>query len=305
MATTPPAPVNHKGEPLDPQADFFAPAPPEIGPVQTAHSTLKLGKNPWPFAVRLLLANAVGIGTVIGAHLLITPGPGVQPPIDPLDVVGVVVGGVLFVLILYATRFRPVCSYVGDNGLATIALRGSRAAEPVTTVFLFQDAQDLFTSSTSHYHNGIYTGTHYSFIWKNAAGKNVSKHASSYYSAKGDPKADHAFWIARSGERAWCRWLLDRKNAELDAQGYIEFATGRNRSVRVGRGFLEFRTGESANRIETHEIKGISLNNGHFHIQHKDARWYSLKGKFSFAYGAMANAQFFLMTVESLLGFKF
>lgn len=44
---------------------------------------------------------------------------------------------------------------------------------------------------------------------------------------------------------------------------------------------------------------------GQFHIHHKDARWFSSKGKFNFSYATMANARLFLLAMEKLTGYRF
>jgi len=63
------------------------------------------------------------------------------------------------------------------------------------------------------------------------------------------------------------------------------------RVVRVGPGFLEFHFGDGPVRVTGEEMGKVSLDQGHFSILHKDAKWYRSAGKYRFQYGAMANGK--------------
>jgi hypothetical protein len=72
----------------------------------------------------------------------------------------------------------------------------------------------------------------------------------------------------------------------------------------VGPGFLEFHFGGEPMRLTSADIASVSLASGTFQFKHKDAKWYSLSGKYSFAYGTLANARIFLLTLERLMGYR-
>jgi hypothetical protein len=75
--------------------------------------------------------------------------------------------------------------------------------------------------------------------------------------------------------------------------------------VRVGPGFLELFFGGQTTRLTQADIKSVSINNGWFYLTTHDAKWFSSKGKFSFAYGEISNAQMFLICLEKLMGYSF
>lgn len=295
--------LRHAGVPVEREFDFFASPAQEIGEVVTAESTLRQGKRAMPLLLRLFLSMAVGMLTLVllvgGAFALrmgLTVGGALVCLLVPF---------VLSLIVLAATGFKHHCSYVGTHGMARYTIKGSREAEPREELFLFDDASNLTTSQTRHYTNGIYTGTHYNFNWTDADGRSLFKLSGQYKSKTGNPAAKSPFHFARAGEGMWNNFLIDRLQAELEQHGYVEFKINKNDCVRVGPGFLEFNLGNKNQRLTPEDIKNINIAQGTFQIDTHDARWFSSKGKFRFNYGAMANAQLFLYSLERLLGYQF
>ena len=136
-------------------------------------------------------------------------------------------------------------------------------------------------------------------------GKKVFVLTGKYNSRKSTPAAASPYWFAVASELAWSRYLLPKLQEDFESNGYVEFAVSSGESVRVLAGALEFVRKGEATRIEAHEIKTLSLSGGSFSIAHKDAKWFSSKGKYHFNYANMANARLFLMSVEMLLGYQF
>src|SRR5438477_6028987 len=62
--------TEHAGTPIPIDADFFYPPPPAIGQLVSAQTTLRTGKGPRPFAVRLLLAALIAAALGAGIYLL-------------------------------------------------------------------------------------------------------------------------------------------------------------------------------------------------------------------------------------------
>src|ERR1700727_2601650 len=60
MWNPPPNVTEHQGAPLAPDSDFFADPPSDIGPIQTAHTSLRQSVRPKSAAVRLAFALACG-----------------------------------------------------------------------------------------------------------------------------------------------------------------------------------------------------------------------------------------------------
>jgi hypothetical protein len=302
---TPPEDVtSHNGEPLDRTRDFFSAPPAEIGKVFTGHSSLPLGKQPFSLGTRLMIILFIPAVCVVLGYFIAqsdTHGSGMGPLIG-MSAVGLIALGLGW----HFTRFKQTCSYVGENGLARFTLTGPReATPPKAEMFLFDQAAALRTGQTRNFYNGVYTGTTYGFTWTDALGAKVFTLGGQYNSKAGTPKRDSAFWLARAAERAWNIRQLDRLQRELEQNGFVQFNLGGSDFVRVGPGFFEFGMKGEVARINADEIKTLNLSQGQFVIHHKDARWFSSKGKFSFAYAKMANAQLFLLAMEKLSGFRF
>ena len=293
----------HAGTPLSLEDDFFAAPPAEIGAISTAQTTLTRAMRPWHWITRLLLV--AGVAFAVTAALLIVFRHGIGKDVEGealVVLIGVAVGAIV---VLPLTRFAHVATFVGSAGVARYRLKGSRANLPQAEVFLFQDAVELRTSQTRHYHNGIYTGTNYAYKWTDGRGQRRFNLNGSYRSKQGTPKSNSPFYFATAAERAWSLCLLDRLNEQLEQLGYVEFHVNRADCVRVGHGFLEFVFGGQTSRITPPEIRELRVAQGQFTIKHKDARWFSNKGVFKFQYAQMANAKLFLLSLDRLLGYRF
>jgi hypothetical protein len=292
--------TEHCSSPLPADADFFAPPPAEIGKVQSAFTTLKRSKNAMPTSSRLLIALAVGgVSAMIVVYLI-------QQDEEMASVAWPTGMLILFCVGLgawVATEFRQRCDYVGVEGVAQFYLRGSRQSIPkCTMMLLFNQAHELRTGQTRHYTNWAYDKTTYFFNWTDKTGRPLLTLAGKYCSMNGMPGRGHPFHFAKASEIAWSLYLLDRVADELERKGSIEFRINRGLTVRVGPGFLEFDHNGEVAHIRVDEIKTCNLNEGTFHIAHKDTRWFSFKGKFNFSYASMPNARVFLLLIEKVVG---
>ena len=148
---------NHGDGPIPQDADFFAPAPRSIGPLRSAWTTLRAGKEPLNPGVRLLLIFAVGVGVLLlGVGVVMVCQIG-----DDFWAVAIPIGsGGLAALITWGvTRFSHSCTYVGRDGVARFVCAGSRERLTTQEVFSFRDAVDLRTAQTHYYRNGVYQNT--------------------------------------------------------------------------------------------------------------------------------------------------
>jgi hypothetical protein len=302
-AWKPPADVvHHNAQPLPPGLEFFQTPPAEIGTLITAHCTLREGKQPFPLIARLLLIVLLPAAALFGADVWAQQAG--RNGRDLILVLGLILAALAAILAWYFTRFAHVCSYVGEQGVARFTLARFRGNTPKQQLFLFKDAAELRTGQTRQYVNGVYSGTNYHFVWTDDAGKTVFKLKGRYSSKDGTPKQKDPFWLA-AAERAWSVFEVDRMAKQLEAVGYVHFNLGGANFVRVGHGFFEFGTKGEVARINADEIKSLSLKDGQFSVHHKDAKWFSRKGKFNFPYAQMANARLFLLAIEKLLGYRF
>lgn len=290
----PPGVTRHAGVPTEPDADFFADPPEEIGEVLSAESTLKTTKRPWKATSRFVLAGLIGW---CGAMLL--PLFGVQ------ETAWEVVLFLLIALIVwYLTRFDHTCSFVGKNGLARFRCRDGRTRLATSEVFLFEEAQELRTSQTRHYHNGVYTGTQYNFIWTDGGGKKRFKLSGTYRGEKAPPKPKDPFHLAASAEIAWSVYLLDRSSKELEERGAIRFPLKGGDWLDLGPGFLTVCRKGEIHKLTADVIGDIAVDQGVVKIKRLDAKegWFSSTGVYKFGYDTMANFHLFGMLYSRLVG---
>jgi hypothetical protein len=228
--------------------------------------------------------------------------------IAPVRTVPTTVATIFFVAIagmaMYFTPFAHRCTYVGELGLFKAELKGRRDAQPKTEMMLFRDAAALKASQTRHYHNGVYTGTNYDFRWVDATGLRRFRLTGTHRGQHAPPKALDAFHFAAAAEVAWSTHYLAHAQAELEREGSIAFPVDSKRTVRVGAGFLEFHFGDEPVRFRAEDIGSVSLNDGCFSFKHREAKWFSRVGKFSFQYGQMANGKVFFLALEKLMGYR-
>jgi hypothetical protein len=294
---------DHSGQVPTGTPDFFASPPSEIGELWTAESTLKEGREPMSPAVRVLIVIGIPVLCVAGFFYFAS-----QTTRDSdrfmWQVIGIAAAVGLLVLLAVMTRYRATCSYVGALGVAKFTLRGNRQAEPKLQRLLFVDATELRAAQVRQFVNGVYTGTNYSFTWTNATGQRVYHLKGQHRGKKKPPKQGDPFHFARMAEIAWSEHVLGRAQQVLQAEGSIPFRVDKSRWLRVGPGFLEFHFGENPVRVTREEIASVALSNGQFSFKHKDAKWFSRAGKFSFSYGGMANAKVFLLALDKLMGYR-
>lgn len=290
------------GKPRPADRVFFAPPPEQIGPLFRAESSLRVGKRPFALLTRVLWVLASLIPGIVFLVLWFVAGNQNRPEYAVAWCLSALVAFVLGpVLALYFTRFRVSCAYVGQLGAIRYTLRGDLQAKPTTEALLFEQAAELRTAQTRHYLNGAYTGTHYTFNWTNPQGRRVLLLKGKHMGQNGDPKSGDPYYFANASEIAWSMYLLNRADAELAQNGSLQFRIDAKKAVIVGPGFIEFHFNGRVDRCDAPDIKSITLNQGQFAIQHRDAKWYSSKGKFSFPYGIMPNARLFLLVLDRFL----
>src|SRR5688572_19812358 len=262
--------TEHSGQPIPPDADFFLAPPPELGELFSAYTSLRQGEEPRPFASRFFIGSTVGIVIIAAAYGLLYMMNNGRVRSEEW-VWSALPAAIALLAVLYVTRFKATCSYVGAEGVVRYRLANSRETAPKVDGFMFRDAAELRTSQTRNYTNGIYTGTTYEFNWTNPAGQRVYRLNGTYQSAKGTPKPKDPFHFANSPELAWSNYLLARVPEQIERDGFLHFNLGREKWVRVGPGFFVFNIRGKEERVNADEIKEISLNNGDFYIAHKDA----------------------------------
>lgn len=293
--------VNHAGEPVAEDDDFFVPAPTEIGRVLSAHTTLKTTKEPWSWSARAAMILPVLVGSLVIAVILLIHKPALSWIVLPL-----MAGWTLIVLLL--TRFKHSCNYVGEEGVAVFHCGGSRRRITRTEIFLFQDAMDLRTGITNVYVNGVYSGTNYFSTWTNENGDQVFHLAGHYWTKKDLPPAKSPYRFALAAEVAWSAYLarnMDR--LLLDREGMLFFPLGKDDWVRLGSGVIRLKIGGEVVELDNNLIERIDMIQGVIAITEVGGKagWFTSHGVHKIVYKDLANARFFLFALDKLLGYRF
>jgi hypothetical protein len=292
----------YSGSDIPQDMNFFIVPPYEIGQVISAEGSLKGFKNTrWSFS-RISTYLMYGFMGVLAGLLVFSIILSLLRRFDIwlLIVLGII-GGLAY--LFYQEKMTERCSFVGEKGISIHILK-HKSAIPKTKILCFQDATNLYTSQTRNYVNGIYTGTSYDYKWEKLKGRNY-RIAGHYYSEKGSPEDKDPFHFAIAAELAWIAHLLQNVEHQLDRLGYVEFLMkGKIQAVRIGHGFMEFVDKEGAHRVMISDMREITINSRICNFQHKDAKWWSGKGNYSFFYGTIPNARLFRICLERLTGIR-
>jgi hypothetical protein len=293
---------NHGNEHIPRDVDFFVDPPEEVGPLLSAHSTLRQGKAPWPLALRLLLAAFLfGVGLLLGglidvcAHVQSVTWLIVWPVV--LSVAGALIG-------MGASGFTHTCTYVGRDGVARYVCSGRRDNLRTSEVFRFRDAAELRTSQTMHYRNGVYQNTTYTFTWTDVGGRQRYQISGSHTKKDGNPPSTDYYHFARAAEFAWTMYLIDDAHRQIELSGGVKFHVGRNQWIRVGPGKLTFALGGVEDEWDAHDVGAATVHQGVVKIKRTDAKegWFSSSGVIKFPFENLANAQLFFHLLDKLLG---
>ncbi|MGK7944534.1 MAG: hypothetical protein AB4058_08685 [Microcystaceae cyanobacterium] len=294
--------VRHCGEAIPTTMDFFRSPPPQIGRVISAESSLLTSQKALSWEYRaLFMAMAVIVGALVTDIIFKLTGLSESILLAFRILILITVAFVSGVIVYMSTRFLPKCSYVGEQGIAEFSYQGKKLKR---RLLLFAEAKNLLVEQTRHYSNGLYTHTNYNYSWVQKNEKKFSLYGV-YRSEEGSPDANSEWYFAASAEGAWNQYMLNIMADQLEEQGHIEFTltSGNPASVKIGDNFMEFtlRNGESQS-ITGEDIKEVTLNSGIFRFTHQDATWWSGKGKYTFDYSKIPNAQLFLLCLDKLMG---
>jgi hypothetical protein len=293
---------NHGGESLPANADFFAAPPEEIGPLGSAYTTLRQGKQPMPLGMRLVAGGGAGLlGLVVGLVInqLFSVRSDFWQAAWPLG------GGMLGVaLVVWRTAFRHSCSYVGQEGVARFTCSGNRDNITEAEVFRFRDAAELRTSQTLHYTNSVYQNTSYNYRWTDVGGRLRYEISGSHNSEAGTPPSTDPYQFARAAEIAWTVYMFEQVYRQLELSGTVAFNLKGGRWIRLGPGVVIFGLSGEPEECPVDELDEASVKKGMVCIKRRDARegWFSSSGVYRFSFDELANAQLFFHILEKVVG---
>ena len=290
------------GPPLPADIDFFVPPPEEIGPLRSAYSTLRQGKEPTSFGARLFIT--VLVGSLLGLVGSLTMSFfDIRNPFWKIALPSLlaVLGAVI---VMMSTRFRHTCSYVGQEGVARYVCSGKRDKVTVNELFLFRTATDLRTRTTIRYYNGAYQGTDYAFTWADISGQQRYQIKGSHNSEAGNPAAKDPYQFGRAAEIAWTLYLLPGAYELIGMGGVVLFTIKGGDWIKLGKGVMTLSTAGSSVEWPVEEIRDCSIKQGIVRIRRKDAKegWFSAVGVYKISFNHLANAQLFFHMLDKVVG---
>ena len=301
----PPGATEHDGVAIPSDAVFFAPAPEAIGRVLSASSNLKKGQRPMSSNTRIvvtLVGFLLGLGLGLGINWIFDVVMGFWRTLWPTAF-----GAVGALIAWLATGFSHTCTYVGDLGIAKFTCKGTPENVTGKEILLFKDVDQLRTTITRHYTNGVYSNTSYNFLWTDKSRGYTHMVSGTYRKKDGAPPSGDHFHYAEAAETAWTVHLLEQSQQALDEKGAIQFDLHKGDHVRIGRGYIELTFKGKTALCDVEDIETISIAQGFFTIKRKDAKvgWFRKDGVFQFSYATMANARLFVLALDRILGFRF
>jgi hypothetical protein len=276
---------DHQGRPNPPDTRFFAAPPPEIGTILSAHTNNMVGKKQrieWLKQGFGGLAFGVIVIGMFGNFIF-------HIPLVIAFPLGLVVGAFLAWLV----PPRPVCTFVGDKGIAKIKRTPKRDWQDV---FLFSAQSSVGVSVTERYSNGIYSGTSFIYTFYDGSPNTLFEVRGSYQDKYGQKiSPDSEFYFAKQGEVALINYLLPLAQKRLMQGEDQSFMLKDRRQIILQADALTISANNKTYTIPYLDLQNITMNNGTIEIRGQGGNsgflGISQKGVFSFPYSDMPNAQ--------------
>jgi hypothetical protein len=288
------------------QADFFAPAPEEIGPLRSAHTSLLKKIQPKSALRRFLIGVLIGVGVSAVSAIVLYFSARLDGNASAVVFVMfcLVISPFTLILTWYFTRFHHFNGYVGTRGIAHFTCKGSRQNVKAREVFLFPTAQDLRVQTTHHYHNGAYTGTMYRYAWSNEAGKAVYVLSGKHNSKDKLPPPQDKYRFALAAEVGWSAYLLASILPQIEAGETYVFRLQKQNNIKVSNDSLELEIKKKVQRFTFEQLAEVKVKDGKVMLKEEGARegWFQSEGVHSFAYSDLGNARLFLLLMEQGFG---
>jgi hypothetical protein len=301
-----PACPDHAGRPLPPDADFFAPPPPEIGLLVSASTTLRVGVEPWSPTARLWLAGVLPLacGVVAAAATLLIEFGTFGRWWAIAGCLGVAVLVAATVNLMMLQDFSHYCRYVGRDGVARFACFKRRDNISRSEVLRFVDAADLWVAQVRIFIDGTYHANQFAFEWTGDGQRAL-------FAIKGNsqvtgPAVRDLYQFAASAERVWTERLLDPARADLAAGRAVTFRLRRGGTVDLRRGVLRFDLSGKSEECPAAQLDEVTAANGVVTFARKDARegWLWSKGVFRLPMNELANFELFLLLYAEAIGVR-
>jgi len=289
--------LDHTGQLLEDDREFSEAAPPGIGRVLSAFSTLRHGQLRSVEQRSAIWAGISALPLILGSVALLVAGPErLGENASGLWTLVGICGGLMTLLGVGNLRFHE-CNYVGEKGIARFHFPGFKLGVTATNngVLLFETARVLYSNLVRTHYNGIYGGTTATFTWRDQDGKILFLLTSSYYSWKERPHRDRTVHLGRAAERAWTAWVVERHKEELEKSGKTGFPFESGGGIFLTRHGLTVRQGQKDTEFPQGSLTGLSVQNGQLCL-HREGEKGGIfgKGPFTLNYAQLGNAQAFL-----------
>lgn len=214
-------------------------------------------------------------------------------------------------------RFTGECSFIGDNGFAIYKFETS--LDNITESFEvnFDECSDLFTSSVIKKQNFSYVGTDFCFTWLNKNNQ-LYEVDDTYNNKDGNPdEYPFSYYFMEKAERQWTLYNLQKMDAELAVNGFLEFRIiGKSSGswfnvpyIHLAPNSLTFFLDSKSITYEANDIKNIYAKNGTLHIEHSNFQkrfLFKNKGNTNeIPLSNLSNSKYFFKAMEILLGYQF
>lgn len=264
--------TDHQGNALAADADLFEAAPPEIGPLRSAATSLRRGHDS---ALRRFI-RALPLALMLGGLAWLGVDAATRhfaPLRDPaLEGLRWALALLVFVVVLWlGLSTRRVLSYVGVDGVARcdVRFRFWPPARPRMDVLAFARARDL-TVDIAH-RNGQLS---FAYVWHGHDGAEVLRivrrcRSTSDGSRPSCPGYVRLYDFCRSAERSWTlRLVASCKRVLAQPGGALSFpiyASNCN-ALRLQDGELVFSLAAGEARIAAHRLSSVTIVDGKVHF---------------------------------------
>ncbi len=285
--------------------DFFAPPPMQIGQVISGQTTLFQGKDAATTTRRLVSMIFYSLICLAIAAFIIYMFE-ISSKIAAFYIVIIISLGVGVLFGAYRTEFRHNCSYVGEKGVAEYWLKKNRYNQPTEKIFEFANANAMYVEKTQNFTNGVYTGTNYKYRWVDQYGNDAYMLQGLYQNKNAEPKnLSDVYYFATSAANSWNHYKLVRYIDIINQDSSVIFNV---KKMKIEMGLNMMNIYESGNKLAWNisDIDSVQVSEGWvtiFNSKYQELGWFSKtfgKGKITFLYSEMPNANLFLLLFESL-----
>ena len=304
--------MTHAGLAIAEDDDLFVEAPPAIGQVLSAHTTLKKHvRERSIFNIVMFGIALVALAVLVIATTFLLPGRGRPDGMRPGDVpwligVTVLIGIGTAILFSRWIRFVHTCTYVGKEGIAVFQCSFRRTHLLRTEVFLFEDAAELRTIATRQFAGGIIGVSEFAYTWANQHQEVVYRYIARHRHNAKPMQAEEDYHFALMAEHAWTRHLLRDLDEIIADRELLYFPLLFGDFIQVGKGRLILARGGGTVELPAVRIAKVAAGENAITIWEVGAKPNVLVGDGIHLIGRhdLANAEFFLSALEKLLGVR-